>query len=52
MLYCIRKDEINPKDLGLGKIEEIKEKEEKEEKEEKMEREDKMEEEISEENIV
>ena len=49
MLYCIRKDEINPKDLGLGKIEEIKEKEE---KEEKMEREDKMEEEISEENIV
>ena len=49
MLYCIRKDEINPKDLGLGKIEEIKEKEE---KEEKMEREEKMEEEISEENIV
>ena len=49
MLYCIRKDEINPKDLGLGKIEEIKEKDE---KEEKMEREDKMEEEISEENIV
>ena len=46
MLYCIRKDEINPKDLGLGKIEEIKEKEEKEEKEEKME------EEISEENVI
>ena len=47
MLYCIRKDEINPKDLGLGKIEEIKEKAEKEE-----EKEEKMEEEISEENIV
>ena len=22
MLYCIRKDEINPRDLGLGKMEE------------------------------
>ena len=22
MLYCVRKDEINPKDLGLGKLQE------------------------------
>ena len=22
MLYCVRKDEINPKDLGLGKVQE------------------------------
>ena len=26
MLYCIRKDEINPRDLGLGKMEETREK--------------------------
>ena len=28
MLYCVRKDEINPRDLGLGKMEETREKEE------------------------
>ena len=25
MLYCVRKDEINPRDLGLGKMEENRE---------------------------
>ena len=25
MLYCVRKDEINPRDLGLGKVEENRE---------------------------
>ena len=28
MLYCVRKDQIDPRDLGLGKMEENKEKEE------------------------
>jgi len=28
MLYCPQKDQINPKDLGLGKMEESKEREE------------------------
>ena len=27
MLYCVRKDQINPRDLGLGKMEETREKE-------------------------